>query len=152
MTSIEVPDKSLLQDWLDQADIQHYQCGQCEGLHIRILKEAPGVIDSRLFLEDYGLLLSTELEVRPTALLQVSADLGRLNMDYPTLKIFLDIVDEAMPQLVVAGLCPMAAGLSQGQFDHFIATTVEATGQLAEGCAQLNYLFGAAEPGSSMLH
>lgn len=152
MTSTEVPDKALLQDWLDQAGIQYYQCGQCEGLHIRMLKETPGVIDSRLFLEDYGLLLSTELEVRPTALLQVSADLGRLNMDFPTLKVFLDIVDEAMPQLVVAGLIPLAVGLSQEQFDHFIATTVEATGQLAEGCAQLNYLFDAAEPGSSMLH
>ena len=152
MTSIEVPDKTLLQHWLDQADMQYYLCGQCEGLHIHVLKETPGVIDSRLFLEDYGLLLSTELEIRPTALLQVSADLGRLNMDFPTLKVFLDIVDEAMPQLVVAGLFPLAAGLSQEQFDHFVAATVEATGELAAGCGQLNYLFGAAEPGSSMLH
>lgn len=152
MTSIEVPDKTLLQDWLDQAGMQYYQCGQCEGLHIHVLKETRGVIDSRLFLEDYGLLLSTELEIRPTALLQVSADLGRLNMEFPALKVFLDIVDEAMPQLVVAGLFPLGVGLSQQQFDHFIATTVEATGELAVGCGQLNYLFDAAEAGSSMLH
>jgi ABC-type phosphate/phosphonate transport system permease subunit len=73
-------------------------------------------------------------------------------MDFPTLKIFLDIVDEAMPQLVVAGICQVAVGLSQGQFDHFIATAIEATGQLAEGCGQLNYLFSDADPGSPMLH
>ena len=152
MTSIEIPDKTLLQEWLDDAGTQYYECGQCEGLHIRLLKETPGVIDSRLFLEDYGLLLTTELEVRPSALLQVAADLGRLNMDFPTLKIFLDIVDEAMPQLVVAGLCQVAAGLSQRQFEHFIATTIEGTGLLAEGCGQLNYLFGAADTGSAMLH
>lgn len=152
MSPIRVPDKALLQEWLDQAGTGHYLCGQCEGLHIRALQQARGVIDSRLFLEDYGLLLTTELEIRPAALLQVSADLGRLNMDFPTLKIFLDVVDEALPQLVVAANCQSAAGLSQAQFDHFIATAVEATGQLAENCEQLDYLYRDAEGGRSMLH
>ncbi|MCB1708828.1 MAG: YbjN domain-containing protein [Halioglobus sp.] len=152
MTSIRVPDKALLQEWLDQAGIEHYLCGQCEGLHIRVLQETRGVIDSRLFLEDYGLLLTTELELRPGALLRVSADLGRLNMDYPTLKIFLDVVDEALPQLVAAANCQSGAGLSQRQFDLFVATTMEATSHLAEACEQLAYLYGGTEPASSMLH
>lgn len=152
MTAIRVPDKSLLQDWLDQAGTEHYLCGQCEGLHIRALQDTPGVIDSRLFLEEYGLLLTTELELRPGALLQVSADLGRLNMDYPTLKIFLDVVDEALPQLVAAGVCHSAAGLSAGQFKQFIDTTVEATGHLAAVCEQLSYLYGATESGPMQLH
>lgn len=152
MTSIRVPDKALLQQWLDRAGTEHYLCGQCEGLHIRLLQETPGVIDSRLFLEDYGLLLTTELELRPGALLQVSADLGRLNMDYPTLKIFLDVVDEALPQLVVAAVCPSAAGLSQSQFCLFMDTAVEATGHLAEGCEQLHYLYAAPDPEPVRLH
>jgi hypothetical protein len=152
MTSIRVPDRALLQEWLDQEGTEYYLCGQCEGLHIRALQDARGVIDSRLFLEEYGLLLTTELEIRPGALLQVSADLGGLNMDYPTLKIFLDVVDEALPQLVVAGSCHSAAGLSQRQFNHFIATTVEAAGRLVGACEQLNYLYGGAEQGSSLLH
>jgi len=152
MTSIQVPDTTLLQKWLDQAGTEYYLCGECEGLHIRALQDARGVIDSRLFLEDYGLLLSTELEIRLGALLQLSADLGRLNLDYPTLKIFLDVVDEALPQLVVAGSCHSAAGLSQRQFSHFIATTVEATGRLVAACEQLNYLYTTPEQGSSLLH
>ena len=152
MTSLLIPDKDLLQDWLDQAGAEHYQCDQCEGLHLRALQEARGVIDSRLFLEEYGLLLTTELEIRPAALLQLSADLGRLNMDYPTLKIFLDVVDEALPQLVVAGSFLSEAGLSQAQFDQFIAITVEATGQLALNCEQLNYLYAEPESGRSLLH
>ncbi len=152
MAALLAPDKPQLQEWLDHAAMEHYQCGQCEGVHLRALQDTQGVIDSRLFLEDYGLLLTTELEVRPGALLQVSADLGRLNMDYPTLKVFLDVVDDAMPQLVVASTCFITPGLSRGQFDHFVASTVEATGQLALGCAQLNYLFGTAEPGSALLH
>ena len=152
MASIREPDKALLQKWLDEDGTEHYLCGQCEGLHIRALREARGVIDSRLFLENYGLLLTTELEIRPGALLQVSADLGRLNLDYPTLKIFLDVVDEALPQLVVAGHYPSAVGLSQSQFSHFVGITVEATGQLAAGCEQLNYLYDAPEQGRSLLH
>ena len=152
MTSIQVPDKALLQEWLDATGTEHYLCGQCEGLHIRALQDTPGVIDSRLFLEEYGLLLTTELEIRPGALLLLSADLGRLNMDYPTLKIFLDVVDEALPQLVVAAMCPAGAGLSPNQFKLFVATTIEATAHLAQGCEQLNYLYSAPESGEQMLH
>lgn len=152
MTSQSAPELSQLQEWLDLAGMEHYQCGHCEGVHLRALQDTTGVIDSRLFVEDYGLLLTTELEVRPGALLQVSADLGRLNMDYPILKVFLDVVDDAMPQLVVASTCHIAAGLSQDQFRHFVLTAVEATGQLALGCGHLNYLFGGAEPGATLLH
>jgi hypothetical protein len=153
MTSIPVPDKTQLQDWLEQSATQFYLCGQCNGLHIQQLQDTPGVIDSRLFLEEYGLLLTTELEIRPGALLLVSADLGRLNMDYPTLKVFLDVGDEVVPQLVVAGNCQASAGLSKAQFDLFIATTVEATGHLAAVAQQMGYLYTeAAEASSPLLH
>jgi hypothetical protein len=152
VTSIQVPDKALLQEWLDATDTEYYLCGQCEGLHIRALQDTRGVIDSRLFLEEYGLLLTTELEIRPGALLLLSADLGRLNMDYPTLKIFLDVVDEALPQLVMASNCPAGAGVTQGQFNLFVATTIEAAAHLAEGCEQLNYLYSAPESSQPMLH
>ena len=152
MTSIQVPDKALLQEWLDATGTEHYLCGQCVGLHIRALQDTLGVIDSRLFLEEYGLLLTTELEIRPGALLLLSADLGRLNMDYPTLKIFLDVVDEALPQLVVAAMCPAGAGLSRSQFKLFVATTLEAAAHLAQSCEQLNYLYTAPESGEPMLH
>ena len=152
MTSMPVPDKALLQEWLDQTGTEHYLCDQCEGLHIRALQAAQGVVDSRLFVEEYGLLLTTELEVRPGALLQLSADLGRLNMDYPTLKIFLDVVDDALPQLVVAGHFHSGEGVSQGQFTQFMAATVEATSHLAASCEQLNYLYASTENGRALLH
>ena len=152
MTAIRVPDRDLLQDWLDQAGTEYYLCGQCEGLHIRALQDARGVIDSRLFLEEYGLLLTTELEIRPGALLQVSADLGQLNMDYPTLKIFLDVVDEALPQLVVAGSFHSGAGLTRQQFSLFMETTVEAASRLIAACERLNYLYAAIGEDGSVLH
>jgi len=150
MTAPQQPDRALLQRWLDEAHVEHHLCDQCEGLHIRTLQELEGVIDSRLFLESYGLLLTTELELRPMALLPAVADLGRLNMDYPTLKIFADVVDDATPQLVVAANIPVSAGLTLKQFAHFVAVTIASTRKLAEECLQLDYLFPAADSDGSM--
>jgi hypothetical protein len=139
------PDRPLLEQWLKASDVPFNLCHQCEGLHLQPLKSIEGVIDSRLFIERYGLLLTTELEVRPMAVLPLSAELSRLNMDYPTLKVFLDIGDDTVPQLVAAGVALTAAGISYEQFAAFVAMTLEETRQLAEACRQLDYLF--AEPG-----
>ena len=104
MADLSKLDRPLVEQWLREARVVFDECGECDGLHISALRSIDGAIDSRLFLERYGLLLTTELEIRPMALLAVSADLGRLNMEFPTLKIFLDIVDDATPQLVIAGV------------------------------------------------
>lgn len=153
---LEKPDRELLQCWLTEAKVDYGECGECEGLHLTALQGIEGVIDSRLFLERYGLLASSELEIRPMALLPLSADLGRINMDYPTLKVFLDVVDDATPQLVMAAVLPTQAGLSLAQCAHFISTTMEATRQLAAECLQLDYLFtegeGRAPAAKNSLH
>ena len=155
MKSPQTLTTEMMQDWLERAGTDFYLCNQCDGIHLRALQDTQGVIDSRLFLEEFGLLLTTELELRPAALLAVSADLGRLNMDYPTLKVFLDVIDDALPQLVVAGNLCLGPGLNRDQFLHFVTVTIEATGHLAAACKQLDYLYSeaaAAGPESPMLH
>lgn len=156
MTVVQKLDRDLVERWLDESRVAYDLCGECDGLHIRALRSLEGAIDSRLFLERYGLLLTTELEIRPMALLAVSADLGRLNMDFPTLKIFLDVVDDATPQLVIAGVMPASSGLSLQQFAAFVAMTMEGTRQLAADCLQLDYLFptgnGSQAAPTSALH
>ncbi len=146
MSSTEMPTQPLLQGWLDDNHINHYLCDQCDGLHLPALQELEGAVDSRLLLQDYGLLLTTELEIRPMALLPVAADLGRMNMNYPILKLFMDIVDEATPQLVVASNFPAQAGISGEQFALFIIEAMAASSQLATECLQLDYLFQEANP------
>ena len=147
MTSPVSLDRTTIENWLNEARVEHYICERCEGLHLQSLQDIEGIIDSRLFLEPWGLLLTTELEVRPMALLPLAADLGRLNMDYPTLKIFQDVVDDATPQLVIAGTQLAGAGLTLEQFATFVANTAAATRQVAVECRQLNYLFAEARPG-----
>ena len=157
MASTQLISTELMQEWLDQAGTEYYLCNQCDGIHLRSLQDTAGVIDSRLFLEEFGLLLTTELELRPSAVLAVGAELGRLNMDYPTLKIFLDLVDDALPQLVVAGNLTIGSQMTRGQFVHFVALTVEATAHLAAACGEWEYLFVEPEaatdsPKGPLLH
>ncbi len=147
MPSPVTPDRSLLERWLKAAAVDSYVCEHCDNLHLSEVRSQEGVLDSRLIQESFGLLFTTELEIRPMALLAVAADLGRLNMEYPTLKIFLDIVDDATPQLVAASIFPGNEGLTQGQFNHFIAIAMQATLHLAEECLRLDYLF--SEDGST---
>ena len=156
MSTPEALNMETIERWLEEARVKYHTCDQCPGLHLPVLQELEGVIDSRLFLEPWGLLLTTELEIRPMALLPLAADLGRLCMDYPTLKMFQDVVDDATPQLVVAGTQIGGAGLNLEQFAGFVGTTVAATREVAEECLQLNYLFAPADPdiapGSRALH
>lgn len=147
---LKKPDRALLRNWLSEARVQYSECDECAGLHLDALKDIEGVIDSRVFLERYGLLMSSELEIRPMALMPLSADLGRINMDYPVLKIFLDVVDDATPQLVMAGILPSQAGLTLEQTANFISTVMDATRQLCGECLQLDYLFAQGEERASI--
>ncbi len=140
MNPSSAPDQRQLEQWLNRAGISFYLCEQCNGLHISGLQELEGVTDARLFIEPWGILFSTELVVRPVALLPLAADLGRLNIDYPTLKLFLDIVDDAMPQLVAGGMWLTGAGINETQFQLFVNNTMEAVRQLVAECGHLDYL------------
>ncbi|MDX9874423.1 MAG: YbjN domain-containing protein [Spongiibacteraceae bacterium] len=132
--------REQLEQWLDESGLSHYVCDQCHGLHLPRLQELEGVTDSRLFVEPWGLLLSTEIVVRPTAILPLATDLTRLNIDYPVLKLFLDIVDDAMPQLVSGASLLTGAGLTGAQFIHFLTTSIEATRQLVAEMTHLDYI------------
>ncbi|GAB3285682.1 YbjN domain-containing protein [Parahaliea aestuarii] len=146
MSSLYKPDRALLERWMEETKVAFDLCGECEGLHVRALQALDGVVDSRIILEHYGLVFSTGLEVRPMALLPLAADLGRINMDYPYLKVFLDIIDDATPQLVIAGFLPVHSGITRDQFAAFVVMVMEGTRQLAEECLRLDYLFPEGDP------
>lgn len=141
MTNLQQPDRDLLERWLDDIHVDKYLCGECEGLHISAVHALEGVVNSRIYLEQGMVSFSTALIIRPTALLPLAADLGRLSMDYPTLKIFLDVVDDATPQLVISTHILTGARITPDQFATFVITTLDGTRMLAEECLQLNYLF-----------
>lgn len=147
MLSLVTPDADQVERWLRQAGIQHYICDQCHGLHISELQGREGVIDARLFVEEDGLLLSTELELQPSRLFDVQAMVPRLNMAFPGLKVFLDVNDETLPRLIACDLLLGRAGISFDQFIQFVQATVDATIELLDECLQVGCLFqGDDEP------
>ncbi len=148
---MQKPDAETLMQWLEQADVPYYLCGECSGLHLPALQEREGVLESRLFVEDFGLALVTELDLRATALLPASADVGPLNMEFPLLKVFPDVLDGELPRLVAEGVLPTGAGVSPEQVRHFLAEVMRQTGTLVDVCTQREYLTGTVpEPGASL--
>lgn len=129
-----------LHEWLSEANIEYYLCDQCNGLHLSSIQSLAGVVESRLFMEDWGLLISTEYLVRPTAILPLATELGRLNAGYPTLKLFLDVVDDALPQLVAGATVLTAAGISSEQFILFVTTAQDLMARLTGELGELDFL------------
>lgn len=149
-------DADQIKQWLQQANIQHYICEHCHGLHLSELQGREGVVDARLFVEEDGVLLTTELEVRPAALFAVQAELSRLNMTFPSIKLFLDVNDDSLPRLVACDLLLGRRGITFDQFIYFVQATVDATLQLMDECQQFHWLIwpdemdGDAAPGDAL--
>lgn len=137
---MNIPSSEMVMRWLQQARIEHYVCDQCHGIHIVSLQSVDGIQESRIFVEEEGLLFSSELEVRPSAMLPLVADLGRLNMQYPSLKVFLDIIDDNLPRLVVGHTIFTNAGLTVEQFLLFVQSTIAATHELVAECERSDFL------------
>lgn len=136
-----IPSFEIVLRWLKQAKIGHYMCDQCHGIHIADLQTLEGVLESRLFVDEpEGLMFTTELELRPTGLLPLVADLGRLNMNYPTLKLFVDLVDDNLPRLMACAHQYTQAGLTQEQLSHFVRASVTAMQQVQSECERLGYI------------
>src|SRR5690606_42165646 len=93
------------------------------------------------FGDDGRLLLSAELELRPSPLFDVQAMVPRLNMAFPGLKVFLDVDDESLPRLIACDLLLGRAGISFDQFILFVQATVDGTIQLLDECLQASCLF-----------
>ncbi len=136
MLSLNLPDAELTEKWLERAGMPYYICDHCHGLHLSDVQEREGVADARLFAEDQGLLLSIDLELRPSALLVIQADSPRMNMMYPSLKIFPEVSDDTLPRLVVCDLLLTSEGVTFEQFVAFVGITLESAMQLLEECRQ----------------
>ncbi|MFA5629901.1 MAG: YbjN domain-containing protein [Porticoccaceae bacterium] len=140
------PSQALIEKWLTAMGLNHYICEQCTALHISVAQGVDVSLENRLFVEEWGLLLSVEFQVRPTAMMVLAGELGQLNATYPTLKLFLDIVDDAVPQLVAGATALTGAGISVDQFTLFVSTSLDAVAALAEELQQMDCLYQGDGP------
>jgi len=140
MEPLFVPDTDQVQRWLNEGSTTNYICEHCDGIHLSELQRMDGVLDSRIFVESDHLIITTELELRPTAILPLTVEIGRLNVAFPNCKIFMEITDEALPKLIIMDTLHTRAGVSFSQFRHFLLMMMESTRQLASDCQSMGVL------------
>ncbi len=80
---------------------QLFECDSCQALHLPHMQNFDGIFDAKIDTVDNVVLFSATAEVKPSALLALSADLSAINASSLTVKAFIDIQDDNLPKLVV---------------------------------------------------
>ncbi|MEQ0266302.1 YbjN domain-containing protein [Klebsiella sp. CN_Kp073] len=125
MDSLVVPGLDTLRHWLDELGISFFECDSCQALHLPHMQNFDGIFDAKIDLLDNVVLFSALAEVKPSALLPLSADLSAINASSLTVKAFLDIQDDNLPKLVVCQALPVGAGVTLEQFAWFFRQSEE---------------------------
>lgn len=125
MDSLVVPDIDVIRRWLDQQSITWFECDSCQALHLPHMQNFDGIFDAKLDLVDNVILFSALAEVKPTALISLVGELSQINASSLTVKAFVDIQDDNLPKLIVCQSLCIAAGLTHGQFVHFMKQSEE---------------------------
>ncbi|WP_215800244.1 YbjN domain-containing protein [Pantoea dispersa] len=125
MDSLVVPDIDMLRRWLDQQNITWFECDACQALHLPHMQNFDGVFDAKIDLVDNVILFSALAEVKPTALIPLVGELSQINASSLTVKAFIDIQDDNLPKLIVCQSISVSAGITLGQFTHFMKQSEE---------------------------
>lgn len=125
MDALVVPDFDVLRRWLDQQNIIWFECDACQALHLPHMQNFDGVFDAKVDLLDDVILFSALAEVKPTALIPLVGELSQINASSLTCKAFIDIQDDNLPRLIVCQSLSVGAGVTHGQFAHFMKQSEE---------------------------
>lgn len=132
--------RKTLEQWLDKQDIRYYICPDCDGIHLSEMEENLGVLESRILLENDLVMITTELAVRPSAVLPLHGSMHLVNFDNPLVKIGLNMNDDDVPRLMVTGTLP-AKGLPASYFINYLHQVQQATTLVLDNATQMDVLF-----------
>ena len=142
MDSLVVPGLDTLRHWLDELG---FECDSCQALHLPHMQNFDGIFDAKLDLVDNVVLFSALAEVKPSALLGLSADLSAINASSLTVKAFLDIQDDNLPKLVVCQALSVGVGITVEQFGWFFRQSEEQISMVILEAAANQVLYKAEE-------
>ena len=125
MDSLVIPSLDTLRQWFDEMGVSFFECDTCQALHLPHMQNFDGVFDAKVDMIDNIVLFSALAEVKPSALLALSADLSAINASSLTVKAFLDMQDDNLPRLVVCQSLPAMVGITFEQFAAFIQQSEE---------------------------
>lgn len=131
--------RDTLENWLTEQGIRYYLCQDCDGLHLNETEENLGVLESRLLLESNLVIISTELSVRPSAVLPLHGSMQLINFDNPLVKVGLSLYDDDVPRLVISGALP-TSGLEPDYFFQYLEQVLSATRLVLDHATQMDVL------------
>ena len=152
MDSLVVPGLDTLRHWLDELGINFFECDSCQALHLPHMQNFDGIFDAKLDLVDNVVLFSALAEVKPSALLGLSADLSAINASSLTVKAFLDIQDDNLPKLVVCQALSVGVGITVEQFGWFFRQSEEQISMVILEAAANQVLYKAEDIQHHFLH
>lgn len=120
MDALVKPDLGTLRDWMDQKNIEWFECGQCQSLHLTAMQHIAGVFDAKLDILDEVILVSLSADIRPSALLAMVGELSQINASALTIKAFIDIQEDNSAKLVLCQSLMIGCGLTLSQFAFFM--------------------------------
>lgn len=139
LDAMKTLNRDTLEDWLADKGIRYYLCDDCDGLHLSDTEENVGVLESRLLLEDGLVIVSTELSVRPSAVLPLHGSMQLINFDNPLVKVGLSLYDDDVPRLVISGALPTME-LKPEYFSHYLEQVLTATHLVLDHATQMDVL------------
>ena len=145
MDSLVVPGLDTLRHWLDELGINFFECDSCQALHLPHMQNFDGIFDAKLDLVDNVVLFSALAEVKPSALLGLSADLSAINASSLTVKAFLDIQDDNLPKLVVCQALSVGVGITVEQFGWFFRQSEEQISMVIMEAGSHHLLYSSEE-------
>lgn len=132
--------REMLEQWLDDLNVRYFICPDCDGIHLTDMEENLGVLESRILVESDLLILTTELAVRPSAVLPLHGSMHLINLDNPLVKVVLHMNDDDVPQLVISAALP-SKGLPPVYFGYYLKEIQHATTRVLDNATQMDVLF-----------
>lgn len=143
-----------LRTWLNRAQIENFECGQCDGIHLSALDSGEGPMECRLMGRPDSVALMTQVELRPSVVLPMAAFAGILCSEFPDIKIHVECPDEEVPSLVISHTVPHLLNIAETAFVAWVQWYLGLTQQIIDEARQSGLLGEPEAPttGGSALH
>lgn len=145
MSTLVLLTLDVLRRWLDKMGVAFFECDSCQALHLPHMQNFEGISDAKIDLIDNVLMFSALAEVRPSALLALSAELSEINGQSLMVKAFLDVQDDNLPRLVVCQTLPAHAGVTYDQFCWFYRHSEEQVSMVMLEAKAQQFLYSSDE-------
>ncbi len=129
-----------LREWLSRAQIENFECGQCDGIHLSVLDSGDGPVECRVMQRPESVLLLTQVELRPSVVLPMGAFAGALCAEFPEIKVHVECPDEEVPSLVISHAVPHLMNIGEASFVGWVQWYLSATQQVIDEARQSGLL------------